>query len=63
MSAHRWICSRCAARSIPIEQVLGVRTRFANEKCPLCVNPGAGMEYVSVPQDTHNTSAAQGAAA
>ena len=52
LSLFQWICSRCAvAQNIPVEHVLGIHTRFANEKCPLCTNPGAGMEYVKVPKD------------
>jgi len=50
LTLFQWICSRCAvARSI--ESVLGGRARFGHEKCPLCTNPGTGMEYVKVPKD------------
>ena len=49
LSLFQWICSRCAVvRSIPVEEVLGIRVRFGHEKCPLCTNPGTGMEYVKV---------------
>ena len=59
-SPFQWICTRCAvAKGIPVKSVLGIRTRFGHEKCPLCTNPGAGMEYVKVPQDANDTQGVQ----
>jgi hypothetical protein len=41
----KWVCTRCC-RSLNLPS-LSIRTRFGGEKCPLCKDPGAGMEFVS----------------
>lgn len=37
-----WVCSKCYKDLNPSS----IRTRFGNEKCPLCEDPGSGMGFV-----------------
>lgn len=44
MSASKWICTKCC-RYHNLKSI-SVRTRFGGESCPLCEDPGSGMELV-----------------
>ena len=46
----RWVCSRCCRR-LSLDG-MGLRFRFADEDCPLCDDPGCGMQLTNDKEHT-----------